>query len=163
MNAVVLLTGLLVLSYLGSFLFGGRTARGAGLPSGVEYVALGFVLGPRALDLVGGDTLESFEPVVQVALGWLAFGVGLDFGYAGDKRVRWGNLVVGTLGSVVTGGAVAAATWFTTFRLHADMTPTERLLLAGGIGASCADLRRCARGHVGSSNVTELAVRWRSV
>ena len=47
--------------------------RGVGLPSGVEYVALGFVLGPHALDLVGGDNLAAFEPVVQVALGWLAF------------------------------------------------------------------------------------------
>jgi hypothetical protein len=40
-NAVLLLTGLLVLAYLGSFLVGGRTVRGAGLPSGVEFVALG--------------------------------------------------------------------------------------------------------------------------
>jgi len=71
-NAILLLMGLLVLSYLGSFLVTGRTVRGAGLPSGVEYVALGFVLGPRALDLVGADNLAAFEPVVQVALGWLA-------------------------------------------------------------------------------------------
>ena len=53
MNAVLLLMGLLVLSYLGSFLVGGRTVRGAGLPSGIEYVALGFVLGPQVLDMVG--------------------------------------------------------------------------------------------------------------
>ena len=129
---------------------GGRTVRGAGLPSGVEYVALGFVLGPRALDIVGGDTLESFEPVVQVALGWLAFGVGLDFGFAGDKRVRVTSLIMGSLTALVTGGAVALATWFAVLRLHMDVTPTERLLLAGGIGAACADTTRPA----GSSNDT---------
>ena len=39
MNAVLILVGLLVLSYLGSFLVTGRSVRG-GLPSGVEYAAL---------------------------------------------------------------------------------------------------------------------------
>ena len=144
MNAVLLLMGLLVLSYLGSFLVAGRTARGVGLPSGVEYAALGFVLGPRMLDMVGRETLDSFEPVVQVALGWLAFTVGLDFGYAGERRVRAGSLTLGTLGSVVTGGAVAAATWLTARRLHFGATGTERVLLAGGIGAACAETTRHA-------------------
>src|SRR5580698_6180324 len=139
MNAVLLLVGLLVLSYLGSFLVTGRTVRGAGLPSGVEYVALGFVLGPRVLDLVGGDMLASFEPVVQVALGWLAFAVGLDFGYAGEKRVRAGSLLLGTLGASITGAAVAAATWFTVRALHLDLSPRDRILLAGGVGAACSE------------------------
>jgi len=144
MNAVLLLMGLLVLSYLGSFLVTGRTVRGAGLPSGVEYVALGFVLGPRVLDLVGGDMLESFEPVVQVALGWLAFAVGLDFGYAGDKRVRPGSLAIGTLGSLITGGAVGVAVWLTLARLQPQLSLSDRLLLAGGIGAACSETTRHA-------------------
>ncbi|HXN30232.1 MAG TPA: potassium transporter Kef [Polyangiaceae bacterium] len=144
MNAVLLLMGLLVLSYLGSFLVAGRTARGVGLPSGVEYAALGFVLGPQALDMVGGETLAAFEPVVQVALGWLAFAVGLDFGYAGERRVRSGSLALGSLGALVTGGAVAAATWLTAGRFHFGATGTERILLAGGIGAACAETTRHA-------------------
>jgi hypothetical protein len=144
MNAVLLLVGLLVLSYLGSFLVTGRTVRGAGLPSGVEYVALGFVLGPRVLDLVGGDMLASFEPVVQVALGWLAFAVGLDFSYAGDRRVRPGSLLLGTFGAALTGSAVAAATWFTVRTLHIGATTTEQILLAGGVGASCSETTRHA-------------------
>ena len=52
MNAVFLLVGLLVLSYLGSFLMTRRTVGGAGLPSGVEFAALGFVMGPQVLDVV---------------------------------------------------------------------------------------------------------------
>lgn len=136
--------GLLVLSYLGSFLVGGRSARGVGLPSGVEYVALGFVLGPQALGLTGAETLAAFEPVVQVALGWLAFAVGLDFGYAGERRVRAGSLALGTLGALVTGGSVAAATWLAERRFHVGATETERLLLAGGIGAACSETTRHA-------------------
>jgi len=144
LNAVWLLMALLVLSYLGSFLVAGRSARGVGLPSGVEYAALGFVLGPRALDLVGSETLAAFEPVVQVALGWLAFALGLDFGFAGERRVRGESLALGTLGALVTGGAVAAATWITARRFHFGATGTERVLLAGGIGAACAETTRYA-------------------
>jgi hypothetical protein len=143
-NGIVVLMGLLVLAYLGSFLVGGRTVRGAGLPSGIEYVALGVLLGPRALDFVGADTLEAFEPVVQVALGWLAFGVGLDFAVVGARRVRTLSLVLGTFSSLLTGGAVAAAVWFTMQRLHVGATFTDRLVLAGGTGAACSETTRHA-------------------
>jgi Kef-type K+ transport system membrane component KefB len=142
-NAILLLMGLLVLSYLGSFLVGGRTVRGAGLPSGVEYVALGFVLGPQALDLVGGDMLASFEPVVQVALGWLAFAVGLDFGYAGDRRVRMSSIALATFSVLLTGGTVAGVTWLLVRRLHVGST-NDQLLLAGGVGAACSETTRHA-------------------
>jgi hypothetical protein len=61
MNAVALLVGLLVLSYLGSFWITRRTAGGVGLPSGVEYAALGLVLGPQALDLVAARDLTALR------------------------------------------------------------------------------------------------------
>jgi Kef-type K+ transport system membrane component KefB len=143
-NAVVLLVGLLVLSYLGSFLVAGRTVRGAGLPSGVEYVALGFVLGPQALDMVGADMLASFEPVVQVALGWLAFAVGLDFGFAGERRARASSIGLATFGAALTGCAVAGATWLLVRRLHVGATIKEQILLCGGVGAACSETTRQA-------------------
>ncbi|MGA7122429.1 MAG: potassium transporter Kef [Polyangiaceae bacterium] len=144
MNAVLLLMALLVLAYLGSFIAAGRTAHGVGLPSGVEYAALGFVLGPGALDIVGAETLAAFEPIAQVALGWLAFAVGLDFGYAGERRVRGGSLALGTLGALGTGAASAAATWFVAGYFRFGGTAVERVLLAGGIGAACSETARHA-------------------
>ena len=144
MNAILILMGLLVLSYLGSFLVTGRSVRGVGLPSGVEYAALGFVLGPHALGLVGADNLAAFEPVVQVALGWLAFAVGLHFGFAGEKRVRLGSLTLGTFGSMLTGAAVAAAAWFAMAQLHVGGSTDERILIAGGAGAACSETTRHA-------------------
>jgi hypothetical protein len=143
-NPVVVLMGLLVLSYLGSFLVGGRTVSGAGLPSGVEYAALGFVLGPRVLDIVGSDMLAAFEPVVQVAIGWLAFGVGLDFGYLAERRVRFGILALGTLSALLAGAAAAAATFYVLARLGVGATTLERVLLAGGVGAACSETTRHA-------------------
>jgi Kef-type K+ transport system membrane component KefB len=147
-NTILLLMGLLLLSYLGSFFGGnGRSAgsvRGVGLPSGVEYVALGFLLGPQALGLVGGDTLGTFEPVVQVALGWLAFALGLDYGYTGDGRVRASSLGLGTLAAVLTGAAAAAAAWVAVAKLDVGARFVDHLLLAGGVGAVCSDTGRQA-------------------
>jgi hypothetical protein len=142
MNAVLILVGLLVLSYLGSFLVAGRSVRGVGLPSGVEYAALGFLLGPHALGMVGADNLAEFEPVVQVALGWLAFAVGLDFGFAGERRVRSSSLAIGTFGGLLTGGAAAVAVWFTIALLHVGGSTIDHVLLAGGAGAACSETAR---------------------
>jgi Kef-type K+ transport system membrane component KefB len=110
-------------------------------------VALGFVLGPQVLDLVGGDMLGAFEPVVQVALGWLAFTLGLDFGYAGERRVRASSFALATFGALTTGAAVAAASWAVMRVIPVPGTPHDHLLLAGGVGAAC-------------SETTPHAVRW---
>lgn len=144
MNTVFILIGLLLLSYLGSLLMNHQAGGGAGLPSGVEYAALGFVLGPHLLDLVSARDLTAFEPVVQVAIGWLAFGVGLDFGFAEDRRVRPSSLVLGTLSTLITGTAVGGATWWSLRILPTGLPPTDRLLLAGGLGAACSLTTRFA-------------------
>jgi hypothetical protein len=143
-NAILLLMGLLVLSYIGSFLVTRRSVGSAGLPSGIEYTALGYLLGPHALGLIGPDDLKAFEPVVQVALGWLAFGIGLEFGFADTRRVPFGRIVFASLGALVTGVAVAAATWGALIALHVDLTPNQRFLLAGGVGAACSETTRHA-------------------
>ena len=109
MNAIWLLMGLLALSYVGSLLVGGRAIRGMGLPSGVEYVVLGFFLGPTGLGLLDRATLSTFEPFAHVALGWLMFVVGITFGMTGDRRVRTTRLIGGLFVSLVSGVAVFAA------------------------------------------------------
>lgn len=148
MNTVFLLMGLLLLSYLGNLLMTRRPGGSGGLPSGVEFAALGFVLGPQLLDLVSAKDLAAFEPVVQVAIGWLAFGVGLDFGFAEDRRVRPGSLALGSLSALLTGAAVAGATWFLLRHSQAVLPVNERLLLCGGLGAACSQTTRYALRQV---------------
>ncbi len=142
MNAIFLLMGLLILSYLGSFLVSGRAVRGIGLPSGAEYVALGFVLGPHVLGVVGRAMLVSFEPIAQVALGWLALVIGLDFGFAGERRVRTQSLVLGVLGALMAGGVVFAAVLSLLQVYPVVPLGPDRWLLAGGAGAACAETTR---------------------
>lgn len=141
MSAIALLMGLLLLSYVGSLIIGGRTARG--LPSGVEFIGLGFAVGPHALGLVERSMINDFEPLVQVALGWLAFVIGLDFGRAGGRRVRAKPMVLGMFCAVLTGGTVAfAVNRMLAFSPIAGIDASGGLLLAAGAGAVAAETTR---------------------
>jgi Kef-type K+ transport system membrane component KefB len=143
MNALLLLMGLLVLSYIGSFLVGGRAIRGFGLPSGSEYLLLGFVIGPNVLGLIERSMLDAFEPIADAALGWLAFVLGLDYAFLGHRRVRLSSLVVACSVALATGVAVGAAEYFVLARFT-PLGGTNMLLLAGGIGAACSETTRDA-------------------
>lgn len=151
MSAIALLMGLLLLSYVGSLIVGGRSAKG--LPSGVEFIGLGFAVGPHALGLVERSMIAEFEPLVQVALGWLAFVVGLDFSRVAGRRVRAKSMLLGVFCALLTGATVA----FTVNRLLAYM-PIAGLegknawLFAAGAGAVTAETTRFV--------VQWVAVRW---
>jgi hypothetical protein len=140
-SAIALLMGLLLLSYLGSLILGGRTARG--LPSGIEFVGLGFIVGPRALSMVDTPMIAEFEPIVQVALGWLAFVVGLDFGRVGGRRLKARSIALGVSGAVLTGVIVA----FTVYELLAyvkipGITGINAIVMAAGAGAVTCETTR---------------------
>lgn len=185
MNPILVLTGLLVLSYLGSFLVSGRALRGVGLASGLEYVVLGFALGPHALGLVGRELFDAFEPLAHVALGWIALLMGLDFGRSIDpaaprgaresmqpgdsmrprprppgdsirpraresarppavRSVKVAHLAIGLLNGLGTGAAVAGAVWIFATRVRHMDPNLDLVLLAGGVGAACAETTRHA-------------------
>ena len=144
MNAILLLMGLLILSYVGSFLASARAVRGIGLPSGAEYVALGFVLGPHVFGVVERSMLTSFAPLAQVALGWLALVIGLDFGFAGEKRVKVSRIFLALVGALVTGGAVFGTVFLLLRRFPIVPPGVDRLLLASGVAAACAETTRHA-------------------
>ncbi len=143
MSAIALLMGLLVLSYLGSLLVG--TGKTRGLASGVEFIGLGFAVGPHALGLVDRPMITEFEPIVQVALGWLAFVVGLDFGRVEGRRVDRTASTLGIACAVVTGALVAAAAYYLVSSVQLPgVEGTNAILLAAGAGAVSAETARNA-------------------
>jgi hypothetical protein len=165
-SAIALLMGLLLLSFLGSLIVGGRgTASSKGLPSGVEYLGLGVLVGPMALGLVERQMITDFEPVVQVALGWLAFVVGLDFGRVDGRRVGAKSMAIGVLGALLTGALVAVAVLkMLTLYPVAGIVGLNRLLLAAGSGAVAAETARYAaewvKGRTSAKGpVTDLLVK----
>jgi hypothetical protein len=145
-SAIGLLLGLLVLSYVGSILVGGRTIRGFGLPSGAEYVLLGFVLGPRVLGVVSGTLIEAFGPLLVVGSAWLAFVAGIGYGQVGERKIHVGRAAAGVLFALLVAAGVAAVVFFS-LGLASGLSVGERLILAGSAGAV-------------SSETTRHAVRW---
>ncbi len=138
MNGMTLLMGLLVLSYVGSSLVTRRAAHRGGLPSGVEIAALGFLVGPHGLRLVTNEDLATFVPVAHVALGWLAFTAGIDFGFGATGRVKPSRLFFGTMSGVATAAAVTVAVWLALDFVHVPIAQPERFLLALSVGAICS-------------------------
>jgi hypothetical protein len=155
-SAIALLMGLLLLSYLGSLIVGGRGgAASTGLPSGVEFLGLGFIVGPHALGLVERSSITEFEPMVQVALGWLAFVVGLDFGRVNGRRVPTQAMALGVFGALLTGVVVAVAvTKMLVVAPIAGVSGQNAVLLAAGAGAVAAETTPSA--------VQWVSARWRA-
>jgi hypothetical protein len=143
LNAILLLLGLLVLSYAGSALHGTRAIRGLGLPSGAEYLCLGFVLGSHVLGMIPSSLLESFEPLLLVGASWIAFVAGLTFTQVGQRRLAFGRACVGVFSTLLLGSGVGAAVWFAV-PLLAPALMEERVTLAGGVAIVCCGSTRQA-------------------
>jgi hypothetical protein len=145
MSAIALLLGLLVLSYLGGIVRGGRAIQGFGLPSGAEYLCLGFVCGGHVLGLISASLIDSFRPVLLVGAAWLALVTGLGYTRIGDRPIRLSSALIGVFSALLVALALGAAAWFAIGRLRPDLA-ADRSLLAGGIAiVSCASTRHAVR------------------
>ncbi len=143
MSEISLLIVLLVLAYTGSILVGGRAIRGYGLPSGSEYLILGFLLGPHALNIVQRGVATEFAPLLLVLMGWLALITGFDFGVVGRRRIRPSTLAVSIGLAVFTALIVGAVVGLVAKYLYGIET-RQALLLGGGLGAALSETTRHA-------------------
>lgn len=142
MTSIAHLLGLLLLAYLGTFLVGTRSIRGFGLSSSVEYVVLGFLLGP-VLGILDQASITSFDPLTHMAIGWLALLVGLDFGHLKGIRVRLRSGAAGSLIALGTFALLFALLWLILPWL-VSLAPRERSVLAAGVAVACTETTRHA-------------------
>ena len=146
MTALAFLGLLLVASYLGGFLIGGKKMRARGVASGAGVVLLGFVAGPSVLRLVSRDSLELFTPLAEVGVGWLAMDTGLVFGRVLGRPIRpfsalWGIGVAALCAAGVAGVMHLVLTRIP--RLSPGLlTPREHWVLLLGTGAALAETTR---------------------
>jgi len=140
-NAIAFLLGLLVLSYLGSILVGGRTIRGFGLASGAEYLVLGFVLGPQVLSVVGSSLVESFQPVVLVGVSWLGLVLGVSYLRVGERRVPVPHIALGIALSALVSACVSATVYFGA-SYFSPLPRTEVIAFAATAGIICSETTR---------------------
>jgi len=146
MNSLLLLMGLLLVAYLGSFLVSGRSVRGVGLPSSVEWVVLGFVVGPHAMGVVNRSLVDAVEPIIVVALSWLLLVDGVHYASTQRGRVPLRRVAAGVVWAGVSGGAVATALYYALPRIAPELMK-DRLILALALGAA-------------SSETTNHVMRW---
>jgi hypothetical protein len=145
MSAIALLLGLLVLSYLGGILRGGRTIQGFGLPSGAEYLCLGFVLGAHVLDLIPQALILTFRPLLLVGASWIALVAGLGLTRIGARRITAASALVGIFSTALVALAVGALVWLVLPLVRPELS-AERGLIAGGMAVvSCASTRHAVR------------------
>jgi hypothetical protein len=82
MRAIVTLFVFLIVGYIGSRRFVSRTMRrypwNGLLVTGVEFLLLGVILGPRALGLITTDVMVDLEPVIYLTLGSIGLLVGIE-------------------------------------------------------------------------------------
>lgn len=144
MSPILVLTGLLALAYIGSMLVGGRTIRGFGLPSGSEFVVLGIFLGPRFMGVFTRQGLETFDVIALVAVSWLAFVTGSDYGYAGAGRRVAGRRMLAGLGLATMTAILSAIPTVAVAYFLVDLPPRELLIFGLGVGAVSVETTRHA-------------------
>jgi len=110
-SPVLVFVGLLGVAFLGGF--GRRGTFSLGL--GAEYLVAGMIVGPAILGLVNRETLNGFQPLIVMGLGWLAAVVALRHGtFAGKfvgRKVYWSGFLASSLNVVLVGvGAYFLAT-----------------------------------------------------
>lgn len=141
MNGIAFLLGLMVLSYLGSILVGGRAIRGFGLASGAEYLVLGFVLGPQVLSVINHSLIDTFQPVVLVGVSWLGLVLGVSYLRVGARAVPWKHVLLGVALSAVVSGCVSAAV-LVAAEHFTKLPRLEQIALAAVCGLVCSETTR---------------------
>jgi hypothetical protein len=141
LSGVGALLGLLVLAYVGSMLVSGRTIRGFGLPSGAEYLVLGFVVGPHVLGVLTRSTISTFEPIFVLGASWIALVAGIGYGVVGQRRIRFGPALLGIVTACGVGAGVAALLYLA-FGEIGVLSGAERLNTALFAGIVCSETTR---------------------
>jgi hypothetical protein len=144
MDEMLLLLALLAFAYVGNALIAPGQVT-PGLPSGAQFMGLGFLLGPHALGVVPSNAAESFRPLAIAASAWLALVLGIAYGYEGDRRLSPRAFLLGFGFSALSAGAIGSCVYFTAKWLaHMPEQDCQLLALATGL-AGCETSRQSVR------------------
>ena len=80
--------------------------------SGTEFLFLGFLLGPRLLNIIDNETVKALEPFTTFLLGWIGFLFGLQFEIKKLRRYPFEFLIGSILEGLITFIIVFAGSYF---------------------------------------------------
>jgi len=72
----------------------GFAARGVKLPSLIGYMVLGIILGPSILNLFSQTTMDHLAFITNIALGFVAFTIGVELNISSLKRLGGGIISI---------------------------------------------------------------------
>ena len=79
--------------------------------SGLEFLLIGIVVGPLALNLFPFDKLSLLDPLIHLGLGWVGLLLGLQLRFLDLSRLRTQYVAVTFFQSLFTGLVVGLAVW----------------------------------------------------
>jgi len=106
--------------------------------SGTEFLFLGFLLGPRLLNVIDSETVTALEPFTTFLLGWIGFLFGLQFEIKKIKRYPFEFLTGAILEGLITFIIVFAGSYLilTNIDSLAGHLPLPAILMLSAV-ASC--------------------------
>ena len=107
---VILLLGLVLLAALGA----GRLGDRFGIPQVVGYILVGLLLGNSGLHIFSSSLVDSFSPLVNIALAMIGFMVGGELKYEIFRRYGWQFLSILLCEGILAMVMVAGLVWFWT-------------------------------------------------
>ena len=109
-----------------------RLTKAMRLPNVTGYILSGVLIGPYVLRIASPATVEQMGFVTDIALAFIAFGVGKYFRFSRLKQNGW-RVIVLTLFEALTAAVLITLCMITLFRL-----PVSFALLLGAIGSATA-------------------------
>ncbi|MDP8257548.1 MAG: hypothetical protein P9M14_17515, partial [Candidatus Alcyoniella australis] len=156
----ILLLGLIAVA--GSLLVGrrdkGKRKTLSPLRTGMLFLPLGVLLGPRVSGVFGPDALAGLEPIKILGLGWIGFLYGLHLELRFLRRVSLKLYVLGMGQSIAALAAVFAVLELIGFARGGTTLANDAALIAV---SGTLILAACASGS-SPTRVFWLASRWRS-
>ena len=107
-----------------------RVMKKIGLPNVTGYLVIGLVIGPHCLKLINAEVAESLSIISSVALGFIAFSIGVEFKLSHIKEI-------GKSAITITMFQALAATLLVDLLLL-TVLPTPQALILGAIATATA-------------------------
>ena len=104
--------------------------------TGIEYLFLGFILGPGFLNILDAQTQKGLAPLCALVLGWVGLLAGFQFEIPKLRRVPNSHLIAATVAGGITATLVALGAWWTLPQVLS--LPSQAYILSGVAIAAAA-------------------------
>jgi Kef-type K+ transport system membrane component KefB len=105
--------------------------------SGAEFLLIGYLIGPRGLELIPEPIVASLDPIIHLALGWAGLMFGLQFKWKTIRLYPVERYTFSFVEAVITTTLVGLGVWFL-FPLLFPGSSAAAALRAAAVAGICA-------------------------